>query len=111
MNLGVMVLPMKSFIAFLAFVSLRSASLCGRPFGNLAASAKQPDGHTSQMVLALQQSGDTLTGKIEHFWGALVIKQGKVDGDHFSVTAMTNEGRRYVCEGKLEGDNAALYRA
>jgi alpha-galactosidase len=67
-------------------------------------SAKQPDGHTSQTVLALQQSGDTLTGKIEHFWGALLIKQGKVDGQHFSVAAVTNEGRPYICEGTLDGD-------
>src|SRR5580692_5415698 len=99
-----MVLPMKSIIAFVALILSSPFLLAADLTGIWLHSAKQPDGHTSQMVLALQQSGNSLTGKIEHPWGALIIKQGKVDGDHFSVSAMTNEGRSYVCEGTLEGD-------
>src|SRR5271165_4140653 len=67
-------------------------------------SAQQPDGHTTQMVLVLQQNGNQLTGKIEHPWGRLDIKESKVDGDHFSVTAITDKGHPYVCEGTLDGD-------
>ncbi len=99
-----MVLPMKSVIAFLALMLCSPVLFAADLTGIWLHSAKQADGHTSQMVLALQQSGDTLTGKIEHPWGALIIKQGKVDRDHFSVSAITNEGRSYVCEGALEGD-------
>jgi len=95
---------MKSFVAFLALMLSSPLLFAADLSGIWLRSAKQPDGHTSQMVLALQQSGDTLTGKIEHPWGALIIKQGKVDGEHFSVSAITNEGRSYVCEGRLEGD-------
>ena len=90
----------------LVFVLLLSAPLLfAADFSGIwVSSVRQPDGHTSQMVLVLQQTGNQLTGKIEHPWGALVIKQGKVDGNHFSVTANTNEGHPYVCEGTLEGE-------
>ena len=76
-----MVLPMKHLIAFLALVLSAPLLFAADLSGIWLHSAKQADGHTSQMVLALQQSGNTLTGKIEHPWGALAIKQGKVDGN------------------------------
>ena len=66
-------------------------------------SAKQPDGHTARMVLDLQQNGYNLTGKIEHPWGTLHIEEGKVEGDHFFITA-PSDGGPYICEGTLEGD-------
>jgi len=65
---------------------------------------KQPDGHTDRMVLVLQQSGSQLTGKIEHPWGNLNIQQGSVDGNHFSITARTDDGYTIACDGTLQGD-------
>ena len=67
-------------------------------------SAKQPDGHTARMVLVLQQSGNSLTGKIEHAWGPLTIRAGSVDGNRFSISAPISDGRPYICEGTLDGD-------
>jgi alpha-galactosidase len=99
-----MVLPMKKFLAFLTLMLCSPLLFAADLSGIWLSAAKQPDGHTSQMVLALQQSGNTLTGKIEQPWGSLVIKDGKVDGNHFSVTAMNDEGHPYICEGTLEGD-------
>jgi alpha-galactosidase len=99
-----MVLRMKSLIAFLLVMLSAPLLFAADLAGIWLSAAKQSDGHTSQMVLALQQSGYTLTGKIEQPWGSLPIKDGKVEGNHFSVTAMNDEGRPYVCEGTLEGD-------
>jgi alpha-galactosidase len=99
-----MVLRMRSLVAFLALTLSSPLLFAADLTGIWVSAAKQPDGHTSQMVLALQQSGTTLTGKIEQPWGSLAIKEGKVDGNHFTVSAITNEGRSYVCEGTLEGD-------
>ena len=95
---------MKRLIAILALLFAAPLLFADDLSGIWVSSTKQPDGHTSQMVLALQQNGNQLTGKIEHPWGRLNIKESKVDGNHFSVTAITNEGHTYVCEGALEAD-------
>jgi len=102
--MGVMVLPMKRLIAILALLFFAPLLFAADFTGTWLYSAKQPDGHTTRMVLALQQSGDTLTGKIENPWGNLDIKESRVDGNHFSVTGIIDDGRPYICEGTLEGD-------
>ena len=95
---------MKRLIAILTLLFAAPLLFAADLSGIWVSSTKQLDGHTSQMVLALQQDGNKLTGKIEHPWGRLDIKESKVDGNHFSVTAITNEGHPYVCEGALDGD-------
>ncbi|HEY4900115.1 MAG TPA: glycoside hydrolase family 27 protein [Terriglobales bacterium] len=95
---------MKRLIAFLVLFLAAPLLFAADFTGIWLYSSKQPDGHTSQMVLALQQTDNKLTGKIEHPWGRLDIKESKVDGNHFSITAITNEGHPYICEGALDGD-------
>jgi len=100
-----MVLRMKRLIAFFSLL-LSAPFLFATDFtGIWVTSAKQPDGHTALLVLTLQQTGDKLTGKIENPWGDLAIKEGKVDGNHFSVAAPNDEGRSYTCDGVLDGDH------
>src|SRR5450755_4681470 len=99
-----MVVPMERLIAILALFLSAPLLFAADLSGIWLYSAKQPDGHTARMVLALQQNGDSLTGKIEHPWGTLNINQGKVDGKTFSITAPISDGRPYICEGTLEGD-------
>ena len=95
---------MKRLIAVLALFLCAPLMFAADLTGIWLYSAKQPDGHTTRLVLSLQQSGNNLAGKIEHPWGALNIKEGKVDGNNFSITAPISDGRPYICEGKLDGD-------
>jgi len=99
-----MVLRMKTFIAILPLFLCAPLLFAADLSGIWVYSSKQPDGHTSRMVLVLQQDGNNLTGKIEHPWGTLKIKEGKVDGNNFTVTAPISDGRPYICEGTMEGD-------
>ena len=99
-----MVLRMTRLIAIFALFLSAPLLFAADLSGIWLYSAKQPDGHTARMVLALQQSGTSLSGKIEHPWGTLEIKEGKVEGNAFSLTAPTSDGRPYTCEGTLEGD-------
>ncbi len=99
-----MVLRMTRLIAIFALFLSAPLLFAADLSGIWLYSAKQADGHTARMVLALQQSGTSLSGKIEHPWGTLDIKEGKVEGNAFSVMAPTSDGRPYTCEGTLEGD-------
>ena len=99
-----MVVRMERLVAILALFLSAPFLFAADLSGIWLYSAKQPDGHTARMVLALQQDGDNLAGKIEHPWGTLNIKEGKVDGNRFTITAPISDGRPYICEGTLEGD-------
>jgi len=72
--------------------------------GIWSSSVKRPDGHTDREVLVLQQSGNQLTGKVERPWGNLVIQQGSVDGNQFTLTARTEDGYTVAYDGTREGN-------
>ena len=99
-----MVLRMRHLIAFLALILFAPLLFAADLSGVWLHSAKQPDGHTDHLVLILQQNGTQLTGKIEHPWGALTIREGTVEGSRFTITAPTSDGRPYICEGTLDGE-------
>jgi len=99
-----MVLRMKSLIAVLALFLSAPLMFAADLTGIWLYSAKQPDGHTDREVFVLRQNGTQLSGKLERAWGNLVIQQGSVDGNHFTVTAKTDDGYTIACDGTLEGD-------
>ena len=99
-----MVLRMKSLIAVLALFLSAPLMVAADLTGIWLYSAKQPDGHTDREVFVLRQNGTQLSGKLERAWGNLVIQQGSVDGNHFTVTAKTDDGYTIACDGTLEGD-------
>jgi alpha-galactosidase len=96
---------MKHLVALCVLILLSTSLIFAADLSGIwLHSAKQADGHTTRMVLVLQQNEDTLTGKIEHAWGTLNITKGTVDGNRFSITAATSDGRSYICEGTLNGE-------
>ena len=99
-----MVLRMRHLIAILSLCLSAPLLFAADLTGVWLYSARQPDGHTDRMVLVLQQNGNQLTGKVEHAWGSLTIREGSVDGNRFTITAPISDGRSYICEGALEGD-------
>ena len=99
-----MVFGMRHLLAILMLCLSTPPLFAADLSGIWASSVKQPDGHTDREVFVLQQNGTQLTGKIERPWGNLVIQQGSVDGNHFTVTAKTDDGYTIACDGTLEGD-------
>jgi len=95
---------MRHLIALLALTLFAPLLFAADLSGIWLYSLKQPDGHTDRTVLVLQQSGNQLSGKIEHPWGNLNIQQGSLDGNRFNITAKTNDGYTTAYEGVLEGD-------
>ncbi len=99
-----MVFRMRHLIAILSLCLSAPLLFAADLTGIWLHSARQPDGHTDRIVLVLQQDGNQLTGKIEHAWGSLTIREGSVDGNRFTITATISDGRSYICEGTLDGD-------
>ncbi len=95
---------MRYLIAFIALSLFAPLLIAADLSGIWVSSIKQPDGHTDREVLVLQQSGNQLTGKIERPWGSFKIEPGPVEGNHFSVTAATDDGYKVGYAGTLEGD-------
>ena len=90
-----------AFLSTILFVPILSATDFS---GIWLHSAKAADGHTDQAVLALQQSGDQLTGKFERAWGNMKIEKGLVEGNKLSFTARSWDNYVISGEGVLEGD-------
>jgi len=99
-----MVFRMRHLLAILILCLSTPLLFAADLSGIWASSVKRPDGHTDREVLILQQSGNQLTGKVERPWGNLVIQQGSVNGDQFTLTAKTEDGYTIGCDGTLEGD-------
>ena len=95
---------MKLLAAFLSTI-LFAPILSATDFSGIwLHSAKAADGHTDQAVLALQQSGNQLTGKFERAWGNMKIEKGLAEGNKLSFTARSWDNYVISGEGVLEGD-------
>ncbi len=95
---------MKYFIACLALLLCTPLLFAADLSGIWLYSSKAPDGHADREVLVLQQNGSELTGKMERPWGTFKIQKGSVDGNHFTLTASTEDGYVITSDGVLEGD-------
>ena len=95
---------MKYFIVFLALFLCAPILFAADLSGIWLYSSKAPDGHSDREVLVLQQTGAQLTGKMERPWGTFNIQKGTVDGNHFTLTATTDDGYAITSDGTLEGN-------
>jgi alpha-galactosidase len=104
MAIGAIVFGMRKLIVLLV-LCLSATSLLAADFSGIwLSSSMAADGHTDQAVLALQQSGNQITGKFERAWGNMKIEQGSVEGNKLSFTARSGDNYVINGEGVLEGD-------
>jgi alpha-galactosidase len=69
---------------------------------------KAADGHTDQIVFALQQDGIALNGKVERPWGIQKVFRGVVDGNKATFSAQSPDGYVINCEAELDGNNLKI---
>jgi hypothetical protein len=85
------------------------AAAAGGVSGDWAGEVKLPNGMALPFVAHYQQSGATLTGKMDGIRGApdVPIQEGKVSGDSFTyvgVRQINNMPVKFNYSGKLAGD-------